>query len=117
MCDPRDLNRRSASAVAGPDHAITGTDTLLGACPVGAECIAAGKKHNQLSYFFLRERERAECELRSQDMFFFIHLYCFILIHNVLVQTLSFEKAHLRPPRPPRRRKTGGVSPVFIPSI
>ncbi len=32
--NPRNLNRHRASAAAGPDHGITGTDTILGA---GAE--------------------------------------------------------------------------------
>ncbi len=29
MCDPRDLNRRSASAVVGPEREFISTDTLL----------------------------------------------------------------------------------------
>ncbi len=55
MCDPHDFNRRSASAVAGPHHEITGMDKLLGACPAGAECIAAGKNTISPSFFLSRE--------------------------------------------------------------
>ncbi len=36
MCVPRDLSRRCASAVAGPDREITVTDTLLGRAPCNA---------------------------------------------------------------------------------
>ncbi len=48
MCDPRDLNRRSASAVVG----------LLGACPAGAQCIAAGNTRLSTPPFFLKRAVR-----------------------------------------------------------
>ncbi len=46
-------------------------------------------------------------------MFFFITWFCFIFVHNMLVQTLSFAKAHRRTPRLPPQRKTGGASIPF----
>ncbi len=106
MCNPHDLNHRSASAVAGLDREITGMDTLLGACPTGAQCIAVGK--NNISPLFF-----CVCELCSPNMFFFITLFCFIFINNMLVQTLRFAKAHRRPHRPPPRKKTGGALSPF----
>ncbi len=75
MCDPRDLNRRSASAVAGPDREIIGTDTLLGACPAGAQWIAAGKTWSAPPFFL----ERAECSSSAPQISFF--LYNFILFY------------------------------------
>ncbi len=70
---------------------------------MGAECIAAGKNTISPSFFL----SRAEC------VFFFITLFYFIFIHNMLVQTLSFAKAHRCPPRPSPLRKTGGTSSPF----
>ncbi len=110
MCDPRYLNCRSASEVAGLDRKIIGTDTLLGACPAGAQCIAVGKTRSAPPYFL----ERAECASSAPQIFFFsITLFCFIFIYNMLVQTLHFVKAYRRPPCPPPRKKTGGASNSF----
>ncbi len=81
MCDPRDFKCRSASAVAGPDREIIGTDTLLGACQAGAQSIAVGKN-----------TESWVCELRSPDMFFFIILFSFIFIHNMLGKHSALRK-------------------------
>ncbi len=71
-----------------PVHQISGTGTVRS---------YGGEEHNQpLFLSWLRE-------LRS-------------LVHNMLVQTMLVQlcmllyKAHLCPPRPPRRRKTGGAS-------
>ncbi len=84
MRDPCDLNRRSASAVAGPDREIIGTDTLLELCPAGAQWIAAGKTRSAPPFFL----ERAECFASSAPQICFsITLFCFIFIHNILVQT------------------------------
>ncbi len=47
-----------------------------------------------------------ESWVRSPVMFFFITLFCFIFIQNMLVQTLRFAKAHRHPPRPPLWKKT-----------
>ncbi len=105
MCRDRDLNRRSASAVAGLDHGIIGTDTLLGACPLGAQCIAAGNKTISPS----SQRELSVRNPLPRHVF----LIFFIFIHNMLVQTLHFVKAHRRPPCSPSQKKTGGSSSPF----
>ncbi len=84
---------------------ITGTDTLLGACPAGAQRIAAGKA--QSAFFFSREltaraalrRHAAHNDIRSQ----------YAYANNMLVQLLY--ESSSTPPCPSPRRKTGGASP------
>ncbi len=72
---PRDFNcPQCLSSIAGLDREITSMDTLLGACPVGAECIAAGKKHDQPLLFL----SRAECASSARRHVF---LYNFILFY------------------------------------
>ncbi len=66
--------------------------------------------HDQPLLFFSRELSvRAPLPRHV----FSITLFCFIFIHNMLVQTLCFVKAHRRPPCPPPRKKTGGASNSF----
>ncbi len=105
MCRDRDLNRRSASAVAGLDHGIIGTDTLLRACPLGAQCIATGNKT-------ISPSSQGELSVRN-PLPRHVFLFFFIFIHNMLVQTLHFVKAHRRPPCSPSQKKTGGSSSPF----
>ncbi len=69
--------------------------------------LAAGKNTISPSFFL----SRAECVSSALQTCF--SLFCFIFIHNVLVQTLIFAKAYQRPPRPPPRKKTGGASSPF----
>ncbi len=78
MSDHRDLNRHSASAVAGPEREITGTDTLLGACLAGAKCIAVGKNTISPSFFL----ERAECVWAPLPKHVFLY---FVLINSQYV--------------------------------
>ncbi len=48
MCNPRDLNRQSVSAVAGPDREITGTDTLLESAPTFLELSERAPLHRHV---------------------------------------------------------------------
>ncbi len=54
MCDPRDLNRCSASAVAGPRDRRHGHTV----CPAGAQCIAAGNTRLLTPPFSLKKAVR-----------------------------------------------------------
>ncbi len=78
--------------------------------PGGSAMYCSGENTISPSFF---SRESWVCELRSSDMFFSITLFCFILIHNMLLQTLRFVKAHQHPPSHPPRKKTGGASSPF----
>ncbi len=80
MCDPRDLNRRRASAIAGLHYEITGTDTLLGACRRDRNVLKREKHNHPLLFSF-------ESWLCSAP-------FIMIFVHNMLEQTISFTKAH-----------------------
>ncbi len=102
MRDSCDLNRRSASAVAGPDCKIIGTDTL--------NELQWGK-HDQPLLSFSRELSVLRAPLPR-----YVSLYNFILFYiysQHACANIRFGKTHRHPPCPPPRKRTGGASSPF----
>ncbi len=58
--------------------------------PGGSAMNCSGE--NTISPSFLSQESWVFCELRSPDMFLSITLFCFIFIHNMLVQTYVLGK-------------------------
>ncbi len=108
MCDPRDLNRHSASAVAGPqDHRHGQTPWSV----PGESTMHCSGEHTFINISFFSQ-ESCTRAVRSADRFLSIALFVFIYSQHACAN-VHFVKIHLHPPCPPPRKRTGEALSPF----